>query len=125
MGHESIRLVNKVSDIFPGGELPGKPCCLTDICSHADDTSSETDHSTFAARATSTGPKRVPGVDSPSNHVVDGLAYHERLRHAGFDIEYSASFTEQMRKNGVFGVVFTEPSDVSHVGFVALCERDQ
>ena len=101
------------------------PASLTDVCSHADDTSSETDHSTFAARAASAGPKRIPGVDSPPNHVVDSFADHERLRHTGLDIEYSTGFTEQMRKNGVFGVVFSKPSDVPHVSFVALYERVQ
>jgi hypothetical protein len=101
------------------------PASLTNISSHADDTSSETDHSSLAARTPSTGPKRVPGVDRPPNHIVDGLADHKRLRHTGLNIKYSTGFTEQMRENGVFGVVFSEPSDVPHVGFVALYSQNQ
>lgn len=106
--------------IFPGRKVA--PASLTDISSHADDTSSEAHHGALAARAASAGPKRVPRVDSPPNHIVDGLANHERLRHTGLDIKYSASFTKQMCENGIFGVVFSDPANVPHVSFVALCE---
>jgi hypothetical protein len=30
-----------------------------------------------------------------------------------------------VRENGIFGVVFSEPSDVTHVSFVALYSQNQ
>jgi hypothetical protein len=96
------------------------PAGLTDISSHADNTPSETHHSTLATRAASTGPKFVPRINSPPNDIVNGLADHECLWHTGFDVEYSASFAKQMGKNRILTIVFAEPSDVSHMRFVTL-----
>jgi hypothetical protein len=118
MERESNRLATRISD-------SSRKCSsirLTDISPHANDASSETNHSTLATRASSTGPVWVPRIDSSSDDVIDGLTNHERLWYTGLDVKYSTSFTKQMREDRVFAVVLSEPADVAHVSLVTLCK---
>lgn len=92
----------------------------TDIGPHTDDASSEADHGALAARAATARPVLIARVDGAPDDVVDRLADHQRLRHAGLDVEHGARLAQESHHDGLLGVILAQPGDVAHGGFVAL-----